>query len=378
MPQITANIVTERECFYGSLSWEGDTITAVERTGDFIAEEPLLLAGFIDVHLHGLGPNTTENPEGCQGMAEYAPCTGVTMLCPTLSCGPTEYLVSMMRAIRTFTENAPHGAIIAGTHMEGPWLNLDFAGGMVRSMIRPPSIQEAQTFLDAAQGTLRLLTIAPEMPGALEVIRLLVAHGVTVSAGHTGCPPHALAEAVEAGVSEVTHLFDAYALPDDTEGVRQPALTDMALINDHVFKEIIMDGLHVPPELVHLARRAAGAGKIIAITDAMQGAGMKLGHFTDMGVPYTIREGDFARADATGNILGSSLSMNQAFHNMTTRFGFSLSEASQCLSANPARTLKMGQQTGRLTPGLFADLVVLAPDRKTVLRCFVRGVKAYG
>ncbi|MBQ6472931.1 MAG: amidohydrolase family protein, partial [Victivallales bacterium] len=378
MPQLTANIVTDQECFYGTLAWEGDTITDVKRTGVPIADEPLLLAGFIDVHLHGLGPFTAENPDGCLGMAEYAPCTGATMLCPTLSCAPEEYLVSMMSAIRGFTRNVPRGAVIAGTHMEGPWLNLDYAGGMVRSMIRPPSIQEAQAFLDAAQGSLRLLTIAPEMPGALDVIRLLVANGVTVSAGHTGCAPHALAQAVDAGVSEITHLFDAYALPEDAEGVRQPALTDMALVNDHVFKEIIMDGLHVPPELVHLARRAAGAGKIIAITDAMQGAGMKSGHFTDMGVPYTIREGDFARADATGNILGSSLSLNQAFHNMTTRFGFSLPEASRCLSANPARTLKMEQQTGRLAPGLFADLAVLAPDHRTVLQCFVRGAKMHG
>jgi len=373
MPQLTGNIVTIQDCFYGTLAWEGETITSIDKKGDFIADEPLLLAGFIDVHLHGLGPHTAETPEGCQGMAEYAPRTGVTMLCPTLSCATTDYLVSMMTAIRELTREKSLGAIIAGTHMEGPWLNPVYAGGMNRKMIRPPSLEEAQAFLDAAQGTLRLLAIAPEMPGALEVIRMLVAHGVTVSAGHTGCPPAELDQAVQAGVTEVTHLFDAFACPVDEQGVRQPALTDMALINDHAFKEIIMDGLHVPPELVHLSRRAAGAGHIIAITDAMQGAGLKLGHFTDMGVPYTVREGDFARADGTGQIVGSSLTLNLAFYNMTTRFGFSFSEASQCLSANPARTLKMDNVTGRLAPGLGADIAVLAPDRKTVLQCYVRG-----
>ena len=377
MQEITGNIITERESFHGTVSWDGERICGIDRRGEFVADEPLVLAGFIDVHLHGLGPHTSENIEGCAGMAEYAPCTGCTMLCPTLSCAPSDYLVGMIASIRELAKGPQKGAVIAGSHSEGPWLNPVHSGGMIPKMLRAPTISEAQAFLDAAQGTLKLITIAPEMPGALDVIKLMVANGVTVSAGHTGCPPNWLEDTVAAGVSEICHLFDTFACPVAEQGIRRPALTDMAIINDNVFKEIIMDGLHVPPPLIHLVRRAAGAEHIIGITDAMQGAGMKEGHFTDLGVAYTVREGDFARADATGNILGSSLSMNLAFHNMTTRFGFSLSEASMCLSANPAKTLKMDKKTGRLAGGLYADITVLEPDRKTVRACYVRGERKF-
>ena len=377
MQEITGNIITEKESFHGTISWENDRIRETVNDGPIVPDDRLVLAGFIDVHLHGLGPHSAENVEGCRGMAEYAPSTGTTLLCPTLSCAPTDYLVGMMASIRDLVKAPQNGAVIAGTHMEGPWLNPVHRGGMNPKMLRPPTLTEAQAFLDAAQGTLRLITIAPEMPGALDVIRLMVANGVTVSAGHTGCPPDWLDDAVAAGVSEICHLFDTFACPVSEQGIRRPALTDMAILNDNLFKEIIMDGLHVPQPLIHLVRRASGAEHIIGITDAMQGAGMKEGHFTDLGVAYTVREGDFARTDDTGAILGSSLSMNQAFHNMTTRFGFSLSEASMCLSANPAKTLKMENLTGRLAPGLFADITVLEPDRKTVSACYVRGYRAY-
>ncbi len=377
MHELTGNIITEKESFHGRIAWDGDRITAVEKCGAAVDGEPLVLAGFIDVHLHGLGPYTAEGIDGCRGMAEYAPTTGCTMLCPTLSCAPTDYLVGMMASIRELMGTPPKGAVIAGTHCEGPWLNPVHRGGMIAKMLRPPTLSEAQAFLEAAKGTLKLITLAPEMPGALDVIRLMAANGVTVSAGHTGCPPEWLDAAIEAGVSEICHLFDTFACPVAEQGIRRPALTDMVIINDNVFKEIIMDGLHVPPPLIHLVRRASGADHIIGITDAMQGAGMKEGHFTDLGVAYTVREGDFARSDDTGEILGSSLSMNQAFHNMTTRFGFSPSEASMCLSANPARTIKMDRQTGRLEPGLFADITVLEADRKTVKACFVRGEQMF-
>ncbi len=275
MQKIIGNIITEKESFHGTVSWDGDSICSLTKKGAPIDGEPFVLAGFIDVHLHGLGPHTSENIEGCRGMAEYAPRTGCTMLCPTLSCAPSDFLVGMMAAIRDLAKTPLDGAVIAGTHMEGPWLNPVHKGGMNRRMLRTPTLTEAQSFLDAAQGTLKLITIAPEMPGAMEVIRLMVSNGVTVSAGHSGCPPEWLDEAIEAGVTEICHLFDTFACPVAEQGIRRPALTDMAIINDNLYKEIIMDGLHVPPPLIHLVRRASGPEHIIGITDAMQGAGRK-------------------------------------------------------------------------------------------------------
>jgi N-acetylglucosamine-6-phosphate deacetylase len=147
----------------------------------------------------------------------------------------------------------------------------------------------------------------------------------------------------------------------------------LAIIDDRVTKELIVDGMHVPPELVQLVRRASGANHIVAITDAMQGAGMKEGHFSDFGVPYTIRDGELARRDSDGAILGSSLSLNLAFRNLTQRFGFTPSEATKLLSANQARILGFAEKTGRLAVGLWADIAVLANDSKTVKACYVKG-----
>jgi N-acetylglucosamine-6-phosphate deacetylase len=248
---------------------------------------------------------------------------------------------------------------------------------MVEKMLRLPSLEVMQKLLDIAQGTLKLVTVAPELPGAKELIRLLCRNQVTVSAGHTDCPPELFPEAVSWGVSRVCHLFDAWDLPEARGGVRQPAVTDLALIDDRVMKEIIVDGLHVPPELVRLARRAAGAEHIIAISDAMQGAGLKSGRFHDCGEWYIIRDGDVARRERDNAIVGSSLSMNHAFHNMVTRFGFTVPEASLALSGNPARSIGMGGTTGTIAPGFEADLTILAPDMLTVRNCFVGGKELY-
>ena len=372
--RLTGNVVTTEATFYGCVTWnEEGIITAVERLGEFQPGADWILAGFIDLHLHGLGPYNTETEEGIRGMAAFAPTVGTTMFAPTLSCAPEELMLEQLRIIARLAKQGTPGARVAGTHSEGPWLNPIYKGGMILEHIRTATIREAQAFLEAAEGTLKLLTLAPEMPGALEVVRFLVSQGVAVSAGHTGLPTWFYEQAIEAGVSQFCHLFDAYACPVSHEGVRQPALTDLAIIDDRVTKELIVDGMHVPPELVKLVRRASGADHIVAITDAMQGAGMKEGHFSDFGVPYTIREGELARRDSDGAILGSSLSMNLAFRNLTQRFGFTPSEATKILSANQARILGFAEKTGRLKVGLWADIAVLAEDSKTVKACYVKG-----
>ena len=373
--ELIGNIVTLESHFHGRLTWNQEgIISSIERLGDYQPGMDWILAGFIDIHLHGLGPYNTESQEGILGMAAFAPTVGTTMLCPTLSCAPEEIMLEQLRIIAHLSKHSvTPGARIAGCHSEGPWLNPIYKGGMVHEHIRTASIREAQAFLDAAQGTLKLLTMAPEMPGALEVVRFLCAHGVQVSCGHSGLPTWLYEDAIQAGITQFCHLFDAYPCPVSHEGVRQPALTDLAIIDDRVFKELIVDGMHVPPELLALVHKAAGADHIIAITDAMQGAGLKEGHFQDLGVAYTIREGELARRDSDGAILGSSLSMNLAFANLTKRFGFTPSEASKMLSANQAKILGMDNCTGRLEAGLWADVTVLADDRKTVKACYLKG-----
>ncbi len=376
--QLTGNIVSETRFFYGKIEFEHGKIISVSPLEGTKPDAIWILPGLIDVHLHGSGPYSTEGGEAdLRGMAQFLPSKGVTRFLPTCSCAPHEETLDFVKLVRRLAENSPEGALVAGSHLEGPWLAPAFCGGMLPEMIRRPDMQQAQEYLDAAGGTLKLMTIAPEEPGALEVIRLLRRNGVTVSSGHSACPPAFLETAVQSGISEICHLFDAYDVPVSREGVRQPALTDMVLICDNLMKEIIMDGLHVPPELVILSRRAAGADHIIAITDAMQGAGMPEGRFLDCGKPYIIREGELARRVEDNVIVGSSLSMNRAYFNMVTRFGFSPAEAAKAASGNPAKQLGLSGVTGALCPGMDADIAVLEPDRLTVRETYLQGKKIF-
>ena len=375
---IKGNIVSRNHTGFGEIQIRDSIISDIIFMEEIRKDAPWILPGFIDMHIHGSGPyNVEEGRSGLCGMAEFLPSKGVTCFLPTYSCAPHDELLDFVKTVRGLVESTPHGARIAGSHLEGPWLAPRFCGGMIPEMVRRPDVRQALEYLDAAAGTLKMMTIAPEIPGALDIVRLMHENGVTVSCGHSACPPALLETAVQAGVTEVCHLFDCYEMPEEREEIRQPALTDLVLIHDGLMKEIIMDGLHVPPELVILARRAAGAGHIIAITDSLQGAGLPEGHFLDCGSPYTIREGEFARRDDDQIIVGSSLTMNRAFFNLVTKFGFTPEEAVLTLSVNPSKQLKINQWTGSLQKGKNADIVVIAPDYLTVQETYVRGKKLF-
>jgi len=374
--KLTGNIVTNETCFFGELTWEGQHITKITRLDDFRQGESWILAGFIDLHFHGMGNYGTDNAEEVEHIPAFAVAKGITGVCPALASSTHDQTITWLKTCRGYYEHQPEGSRFMGVHLEGPWLSLKFKGGMLESNVRNPSMEEAKSFLEAGGGCIKLVTLAPEQPNGLEVTRYLVENGVTVSCGHTECAPEFLQTAVDAGVSQMCHLFDAYDVPDAPEGVRHPALTDMALINDGLMKEVIMDGLHVPQELVILARRAAGADHLVAITDAMQGAGLPYGRFLDTGRWYVIREGELARLEDNDDIVGSSLTQNRAFFNMTTRFGFTPVEASKALSANPAKQLKQ-TNTGILKEGYDADIAVLASDSLTVQACYVLGQLKY-
>ena len=378
---VKGNVVTEESCFYGELEWEKDRITAIRSLGDKKENTPFVLAGFIDTHFHGMGPFDAEDPNSLEGIAAYAAEKGITSVAPTLSTLPREHTVHWLEKVRCLAkaeDNGTKGAKIAGAHLEGPWLSHRFKGGMREDMLRLPTMEEAELFVKTAGDTLKIVTIAPELPGSREVITYLKKHHITVSLGHSECPPEDFPEYVNLGISQVCHLYDAYDVPVSNGGVRQPALTDMILVNDSVMMEVILDGLHVPETLVRLVRKAAGAGRIIGITDALQGAGLPCGRFQCEGRWYVIKDGDVGRLEENGGIVGASLTMNRAFLNMTQKFGFTDSEASRCLSANPAKILGLENITGKLKEGLAADIAILAPDALTVEKTIINGNTVFG
>lgn len=376
---LEGNIITEEKSFYGTLFCEAGKISKITPLGKYEEGKDLILAGFIDTHFHGMGNFDAQEPDSLDGIRKYAVEKGITTIAPAYSSLPCEDTLVWLRKIHEIIQGGQNdgGAILAGAHLEGPWLSYKFRGGMREDMLRLPTMEEAENMIKAAPGNIRIVTIAPELPGSREVVRFLKEQGITVSLGHSECPPEKFPEMVDMGISQVCHLFDAYDSPGKGGGVRQVALTDMILIDDRVMIELILDGLHVPPALIQLVRKAAGAKRIIGITDSLQGAGLSHGRFLCDGRWYVIKEGEVGRLEEDGGIVGSSLTMNRAFYNLTEKFSFSCEDATVILSANPAKILKLQDKTGKLQEGLDADIAVLAPDKLTVKRTVLKGREVF-
>ncbi|MBO5760025.1 MAG: amidohydrolase family protein [Lentisphaeria bacterium] len=376
---LEGNIITNEKSFYGTIECHGNKIAAITFLDEYREGKDLILAGFIETHFHGMGNFDAQMPDSLDGIRRYAITKGITTIAPTFSSMPEEDTLTWLRKIHEIMETGQDDGkcYIAGAHLEGPWLSYRFRGGMREDMLRLPTMEEAEKMLQAAPGNIRIVTIAPELPGSREMIQFLKKHDIAVSLGHSECPPEKFPEMVDAGISQVCHFFDAYDIPVWAGGVRQVALTDMILIDDRVMIELILDGLHVPEPLIHLVHKAAGAGRIIGITDSLQGAGLPEGRFLIDGRKYVIRDGDVGRLEENGAIVGASLTMNRAFLNLTKRFSFTKEEATTILSANPAKILNLGERKGRIAEGFDADLAILAPDHLTVKRTVIGGKCVY-
>ncbi|NMA42261.1 MAG: amidohydrolase family protein [Oligosphaeraceae bacterium] len=375
MGRLTGNLVVSGDLYFGELTTAGAVISGITRHGEARSGEPLIIPGFIDLHFHGLGPYGTESLDSLRGIAEFAPRTGTTGICPAVSPDRWEKLLACVQNGAILAKSEPVGAHFLGTHLEGPFIAPEAKGGMNEQYLRAASISELEALLEAAEGTVRVLTLSPEIAGAMELIRLACSRDVQVSIGHTHCTLEQFSQAVSAGARQVCHLFDTFEGRTVQGGVSQPCLADAVLLDDRVFVEIIVDGHHVPPMLIELARRCAGAARIIAITDCTQGTGLPDGVYRKSdGREFRLTNGGVCRlTDGSNNIVGSCLTMDAAFRNLTGKFGFSIPEASLMLSGNPARALKAHDRTGELRVGLQADITVLAPGTHQVERCFVNG-----
>lgn len=337
-----------------------------------------VLPGFLDIHLHGLQHGVPTSPQGLRLMAEAAPAFGITGLCPTLASVTVAEFVAFLRHVKT-QSGPPQGnrAELLGSHLEGPFIALKRKGGMAAQHLHSADLALLETFLEAANGTLRLMTLSPELPGCIELVHRLHAAGCTISAGHTDCSAEALHQMIDAGLSHVCHLYDTFVPGLGQLGVTQPGLADYILTDDRLTFEIIADGIHVPPVLIELARRAGGEGRLVGISDCMQGTGLPDGEYPMAdGRLYSVRRGDVCRLTDSGMIVGSGLTLNQAFCNLTNRFGFTPVAAARALSTNPARVIGR-PDLGRLIPGARADLTVLDPRTGDVIATWVRGQLAY-
>ncbi len=319
----------------------------------------VLTPGFIDLHVHG-GDGAQVNgatPEEVAASVEtVARCHlrhGTTALLATTVADTPARLAAAVRGVAAAgAQPAPQAAHVLGAHLEGPWVAPGRAGAQDPQALRAPSVSELAALLDAARGTVRLVTLAPELPGAFDLIRAATAEGLVVSVGHTEADWETTKRAFDAGARHVTHLFNA--MP----GVhhRRPGPVLAALDDPRVSVEIIADGIHIHPAV--LARvLAAAPDRVTTVTDAMAATGLPPGRYR-LGRRDVILEGSrVALAEAPDTLAGSVLTMDRAVKVLVDA-GVELPAAVTAATATPARVL--GEPTrGRLEPGAEADLVVL-------------------
>ncbi len=308
-----------------------------------------LYPGFIDQHCHGGGGgtfSTTDASEVAAAIHFHRGC-GTTSIMASLVSAPTSELISQIETLMPFVDSQE----LIGIHLEGPWISPRFAGAHDPDSLRGPTTEELRALLHSAQGAIRMVTVAPELPGALDAIAQLVAADVTVAIGHTACNPEQARAAVDRGASVVTHAFNA--MP----GVhhRDPGPLPWLLAQDTVFIELIADGLHVHPDVLRLTTKAIGERRGIAVTDAMAAAGCCDGEYRLGDQRVQVKDGA-ARLFDESTLAGSTLTMDAAVRFLSSRCELPLSEAVTFATRNPAAALSL-RDRGSLDAGMRADVV---------------------
>ncbi|ORV14890.1 N-acetylglucosamine-6-phosphate deacetylase [Mycobacterium celatum] len=319
------------------------------RPADVDLPDAVVVPGFVDMHVHGGGGASYGGPDIVRAAEFHRRHGTTTTLASLLSASPAELLAG----VRALTE-ATRAGTVAGIHLEGPWLSAQHCGAHDPRQLRDPQPAEIDALLAAGDGAIRMVTLAPERPGVDDAIARFADAGVVVAVGHTDASYEQTQHAVALGATVATHLFNAMRPLHHREP--GPAL---ALLQDaRVTVELIADGVHVHPAVLHAVIEAAGPARVALVTDATAAAGRGDGSFRLGTLDVDVVSG-VARVRGTSTIAGSTATMDQLFRTVAAEVG--LAAAVQMTATTPARTLGLGD-VGSLRAGLTADLVVLDRD----------------
>ncbi|MCM1968856.1 N-acetylglucosamine-6-phosphate deacetylase [Streptomyces sp. G1] len=352
----------------GEVVVEGDRIAAnaqenaqvIDVTGHYV------VPGFVDIHNHGGGGAsfTSGTVEDVLTGIDTHRRHGTTTLVASTVTGDMDFLAQRAGLLSELAEQGD----LAGIHFEGPFISPCRKGAHSEELLRDPDPAEVRKLIDAARGQARMVTLATELPGGVDSVRLLAEHGVIAAIGHTDATYEQTVEAIDAGATVATHLFNA--MP--ALGHRAPGPIAALLEDERITVELINDGTHLHPASLQLAFHHAGPDRVAFITDAMDAAGFGDGRYMLGPLEVEVADG-VARLVEGGSIAGSTLTLDRAFKRAVTLDGLSVEDAVTALSTTPARLLGMSDSIGSLEPGKYADLVLLdaSYDVKGVLR---RGV----
>jgi N-acetylglucosamine-6-phosphate deacetylase len=309
----------------------------------------LLAPGYVDIHVHGGGGAhfMGGDPEACRRAARFHASHGTTsLLATTLSAAPDRLEAAVGGIVAAMREEP----VIAGIHLEGPYLNPVRRGAQEAEHLREPDVAELGRLFGA--GDVRVVSLAPELAGAAAAIELVVGRGAVAGLAHTDATFEQARAGIAAGARHAIHTFNGMRPLHH----REPGILGAVLDDAAVTCEVIADGHHVHPAVVRLVHRAKGAAGTVLVTDAMEAAGLPDGVYTLGDTPVEVHGGRATTPD--GSLAGSTLTMDAAVRHVT-EWGIPLSDALAMASATPARVAGLGDRKGRIAPGLDADLVVL-------------------
>ena len=342
-----------------------ERIQAAMQSGEAIdAQDSWVVPGFIDVHVHGaIGYDfTDENLEAIEEVCRFHASHGTTSLLPTVRTQSNESILASLKSVGQAINLAREkletgmlqGALPLGIHLEGPFLSKAHRGAQREEFLQAPSLAKMKAWQEAADGKLKLVTLAPELDGAAEIIRWLVQQGIAVSAGHSGATYEEMKEGVAQGVRHMTHFYNGMRAFNH----RDPGLLAAGWLDEHVSVEVIYDGHHVHDAAIELLLRLKSPDKILLVTDAVRPAGLPDGELVQEDGPRLFVKDGIVRL-ASGTLAGSTLTMNQAFYHLIDRLGVPIEKAVRLASEAPAKLTGNWPRKGSIEQGKDADLVII-------------------
>ena len=346
------------------------TSTASDASDDPIVDASgcYVIPGLVDVHFHGCcGEDFSDaTPEGLQKMADYELSNGVTYICPAGMTLPEDQLIKLCQNAANHKASSDHGAELVGINLEGPFLSEAKKGAQNGAYLRDPDLDLLNRLQEEAQGLVKLVTIAPEQPGALDFIR--GAGDITVSVGHTTADYDTASAAFAAGARHATHLYNG--MPPLHH--RTPGVIGAAFDAPSAKVEVICDGVHIHQSVIRLTFRLFGKERVILISDSLRAAGMPDGQYVLGGQDVIVRGNRATLADNPNTLAGSATNLMDCMRTAVS-FGIPLEDAVRAASYNPAQSIGMDNRIGTLDAGKDATMILLDQKDLSIKKMIFHG-----